>query len=215
LTKHIEVKGVGSLAGSCKDTLYVVGSGPSVDDFPLERLAGRVSVALNHAVDLFEPAFWLYGDPKFGRSAASKIVRRRAPLCIVTNEKLLKWIKPHLKPGSVVYTFENHSGKGPDFLAGRWTVATIALSLASLMGAWRVVLVGVDMGAPNGQFYSRSLANRPPAKQLDFMGEWRKWMRKGFKAGIWSLQVETTSPYLLENCPDLPITEVDVREALA
>lgn len=234
----IRSKGVYALAGSgAGRAAWILGSGPSADDFPLEEIPrDALTLALNGAVRaLPKPTHWLFGDPKFARWGAVKLGKVFCGSSIILNRKHALWVTERPQRFSSLerlYLFTNepndarrlHNSTGywlrepylqDDFLPGRWTVATIALSLACLLGVRRAILVGVDLGAPGGRYYSSAVGGLPPKKQDTYFGEWRKWIRHGFKSGTWPLEVLSTSPYLRGNCPGTPIRQVSIDEAIA
>jgi hypothetical protein len=228
-------EGVYSLRGSISgQTIWVLGSGPSADSFPRGELKGRLAITLNGAMVLAPTSrFWLFGDPKFARWGACKIASIFRGESVVCNSRHFKWVQNYSSryQGRRIHTFTNepsdarrlfeksdhwlsNSSPEDDFLPGRWTVATIALSFCSLLGAARVVLVGIDLGAPGGRYYASGLSSIPPRKQNDYMGEWRKWVQRGFGADLWPPDVLTTSPHFSANCPGTPVRTISVEEAL-
>ncbi len=211
------VEDVSVLRGLARDkTVYILGTGPSLDSYPLERLESSLTIGMNTILNVFDPSFWLFGDGKFARWGAKKY-KKTLGLCtsLVVNEKHLQFLERHYNEFTVdVYCFTNQDRESPRFLAGRWTIATVALSLATLMDAKRVVLIGVDMGAPGGAFYSRKVGGKAPGRQLSMMGQWRKWLQYGFKQNLWPIEVVTVSPHFQEFCPGTPVGSISIEESL-
>ncbi len=211
------VEDVYELRGLAKDqTVYILGTGPSLDSYPLDCLDGSLTIGMNTILNVFDPRFWLFGDGKFARWGAKKYKDLLSSgTSLVVNEKHLQFLERHYCELTVdVYLFTNQDSQSPRFLAGRWTIATVALSLATLMDAKRVVLVGVDMGAPGGLFYSKKVGGQAPGRQLSMMGQWRKWLQHGFKQNLWPINIVTVSPHFHEFCPGTPIRSVEIEESL-
>ena len=61
-------------------TVYIVGSGPSLDEFPIKELEDRLTICLNDTGGQVPCSFWLYGDPKFARWKASKVLTRNSSI---------------------------------------------------------------------------------------------------------------------------------------
>jgi len=212
-------------------TAYIIGSGPSLNDFPISFLECKNTICLNDSVTTIScPSFWLFGDPRFSRYKASKILRNGGanPGSVVMNTKHLKFmdIVPEKKKPPI-YWFTNEMSRvenpedKPDFwtgyrgmLPGRWTIATVALSLAVKLGVKEAVLIGIDLGVVEGEFYANDVPSTPPGRQKSMMGQWVKWIQFGFKRGLWPIEVKTTSPHFLRNCPGTPVEYVDPNEVL-
>lgn len=214
-------------------TVYIVGSGPSLDEFPIKELEDRLTICLNDTGGQVPCSFWLYGDPKFARWKASKVLRQDleyVPRNIVMNVKHVQFLNRRFDvldnfPTTYWFTNEKKRCENPEeehqswmdyrgLLPGRWTIATVAMSLATKLGARRIVLLGVDMGPVDDAFYSGKVDSRAPNKQRDYMGQWRKWMQYGFRQGLWPALVQTPSPYFAENCPGTPVQTVKVEDVL-
>jgi hypothetical protein len=213
--------------------VFIVGSGPSLDSFPVDRLSDEITICLNDAVKACPCSFWLFGDPNYSRYKASKVLRGELPYGpprnVVMNTKHLRYMQrvpEELLP--TIYWFTNDkrralnaSEEHPSWwnyeglLPGRWTIATVAVSLAVKLGARKTIFVGVDLGEVSGKFYSNRVSSKPPKKQKDFMGQWVKWMQAGFKRGLWPGVFQTTSMHFIENCPGTPVTKVSVEEAFS
>lgn len=211
------VEDVYELRGIARDqTVYILGTGPSLDVYPLDRLDYSMTIGMNTILNVFDPTFWLFGDGKFARWGAKKYKDSLSPgTALVVNEKHLQFLKRHYFELTIdVYCFTNQDSESVRFLAGRWTIATVALSLATLMDASRVVLIGVDMGAPGGEFYSKKVGGDAPGRQLSMMGQWRKWLQYGFRQNLWPLEIVTVSPHFQEFCPGTPIRSISIEESL-
>ena len=209
------IKSIDHLSGVAENAdVFIVGSGPSLDEFPKEKLSGRFTVVLNGAISAVDPWLWLFGDGRFARWGAKHFVGKIGTGAIVTNEKHTQFLTRKFPKDAKVYTFQNQRIDDPGFLHGRWTIATTGLSLAVLLKAKRAVLVGVDMGAPDGKFYAASVPSKAPGKQLDLMGQWRKWMQMGFHKELWPIPVVTTSPWFEKNCPGTPVKTVAIADVI-
>lgn len=211
------VEDVCELRGLARDqTVYILGTGPSLDSYPLDRLSYSLTIGMNTIVNVFDPSFWLFGDGKFARWGAKKYKNSLSPgTALVVNEKHLQFLERHYFELTIdVYCFTNQNRQSLRFLAGRWTIATVALSLATLMEAQKVVLIGVDMGAPGGEFYSKKVGGEAPGRQLSMMGQWRKWLQHGFRQNLWPIDVVTVSPHFQEFCPGTPIRSISIEDSL-
>ena len=170
------------------DTATIVGSGPSLNsDRAIDAVVcSSFVICLNSAVQVIKrPHAWLFGDGQFARYKAKAFYRLLGPgPIVVCNEKHLNWVGDRaLGP---IRTFTNKDTKSPDYLWGRWTIATVALSLVKLMGFRKVILVGVDLGrSKDGKIYADGITDKAPARQDSNFGEWRKWMKRGVKEGRW------------------------------
>ena len=211
------VKDFYELRGLARDqTVYILGTGPSLDSYPLDRLGSSLTIGMNTILNVFDPGFWLFGDGKFARWGAKKYKKSLSPgTSLVVNEKHLQFLDRHYRELTIdVYCFTNQDRESPRFLAGRWTIVTVALSLATLMDAKRAVLIGVDMGAPGGAFYSKKVGGEAPGRQLSMMGQWRKSLQYGFRQGFWPIDVVTVSPHFHAFCPGTPIRSISIEESL-
>ena len=221
---------VEALRSTCTaDEVFLVGRGPSLDDFPRGRLESGFTIALNRAVEALPGAtIWLFGDPKFSKKEAKAFFPSYEGT-MVCNEEHLPHIQRHLESHGredSVFTFTNQGIKWEGsrglrrphwledrdqrsgFLPGRWTVATIGLSLAALIGVRRLILVGIDLGDVEGEWYAKRCRTKAPGRQADMAGMWRRWVQAGFRKGLWPIdEIVTASPHTLENCPGLPIKE--------
>lgn len=215
----MQITGVRELRGKAAGhAIYVLGSGPSAASFPLGELQGRISIALNAAMDLHDATYWLTGDQKYARWGAKHIAKHRSGTTnLVMNMDHIFWIEKRFpaEANVTVYGFTNKPDRSPDdFLAGRWTILTVALSLSVLMAATRVVLIGCDMGDVGGSWYAPGIKHPPPRKQHIYVGQWRKWVQYGFRSGLWPVDVVTPSPYFCANCPGTPVKTVSTEECL-
>ncbi len=210
-------KNLSDLDGCCEgSTLFIVGSGPSLDDFPVDRLKYSYTIALNGAIEAIpHTSLWLFGDGKFARWGAKKFLDCDFGAAVI-NERHRGFVDRYVPRGydRRRYQFTNENQEASNHLPGRWTIATIALSLAERMRPRNVILLGVDMGAPGGDYYSSRVRSKVPSKQDSMMGQWRKWIQSGFKRGLWTVPVETPSPYFHEFCPGTPVKKVSIEECI-
>ena len=210
------VDDVYELRGIARDkTVYILGTGPSLDAYPLDQLEGSLTIGLNTILNVFDPTYWLFGDGKFARWGAKRYKEEveSSRTSLIVNEKHLQFLERHYSEFKV-YCFTNQDKYSLRFLAGRWTIATIALSLATLMDAKRTILIGIDMGPTGSQFYSAKVGGEAPGKQLSMMGQWRKWLQYGFKQELWPIDIFTVSPHFHEFCPGTSIRPISIEDSL-
>lgn len=119
-----------SLRGSCHGAVFIIASGPSVKDFPLQRYAGYPMLAMNGSISCFAeagiaPYFYLCDDSSF--------VRNRLPLLLQASERAANLAlsprviesllerQPHALDGRSVYDFErvNRPPEGGEALGDR------------------------------------------------------------------------------------------------
>lgn len=130
------------------ETIYIVGTGPSLRVFPLDFLKDKITIGLNYVWKEIKTTYLLTIHPE------------TIPNQIQLN-KIITKIKQELTGTESFYFFQNNKDvKDFEYLhttddtlyVGRG-IHTAALCLASKMGASTAVLVGVDMGTVSDQHH--------------------------------------------------------------
>jgi|TARA_R110000822_G_scaffold18263_1_gene60522 hypothetical protein len=125
------------------ETIYIIGGGPSLENFDFSKLAGRVTIAINKAIIFHNIADVLYWtDTRFYTWFKNE----------VDNYKGLKF---SLTAGSQYTDDVNILKKGkifgletdPQTLAHGNNSGYAAINLAYHLGATRIILLGFDMGS--------------------------------------------------------------------
>ena len=228
----IEPRSVYELEDECTgEQVFIVAPGPSLEKFPLDVLVGRSVIVVNAAVELLDPVqyrWWLFTDKRF-TWLYRKETRRTLGLKLVTREppaiKLAKYFN-----GDALYVFNNDPPVKPysdthrlwwyypeeKFLPGHTTVIANALSLACLMNAARVVLVGVDLYFEGDKYYAGNIQKNPgPRNRWNALMVQSRWLRNHIdKHGTWPVELFTVNESLSEKIPAikyLPARKTRIR----
>lgn len=133
------------------ETIYIVGTGPSMRVFPLEFFNDKITIGLNQAYKFFKPTYSITVHPyliPYNREEWNcKWITKVKPTCEGWNKHVSIGNRPYL------YLFENND-KATDFsyfhtkntyklFVGRG-IQSGAIHLAGLMGAKYCILVGCD-----------------------------------------------------------------------
>lgn len=213
-------RGVYSLWNRCKgETVFLLGAGPSLLNFPLDWLLKKKTIVINGAIEIFpEPWIWLFVERAiakiYGKELKSGKVRRLAV------NRRFKWIEKFFK-GKELYYLEwrkplcakfQKRGKifwwNPEinYLPGHGSIATIGLSLACVLGARRVVMLGVDFSfGQKGEYYNEGIRrHKGPGRKSRALGAGLRSMKTGFKCGLWEqLDVFSICPYVAKKIPQI------------
>lgn len=208
--------------------VFVVAPGPSLDTFPKEVLSEYTTIAVNAACEIISPTFALFQEgilcKKYYRVYTTEWVKR------VVTTKARQFIERLLPTGHEIYTYQYLDlpclrnakknvplyWRNPEyrFLPGRNSISTNALSLACLMGASLVVLVGVDfhMGNEGEQYYANGVhINQGPRLRSRALRAGFAWASLAARKGVWNgPRIISTSPWL--NLKG--IQRVSVKEAI-
>lgn len=141
--------------------VFIVGSGPSLDDLDLSRLNQSIVFALNASVTLFDLAeagglFWFVRDRRAVVECASRLLGPHTLRVIAGKrswEQVLDFARRQRLSGLV---YDERS------VVHERTVAEDALQIARRLGAAEAVLVGVDCHAPAGRPYAAALGWKEP-----------------------------------------------------
>lgn len=191
--------------------VFLVAPGPSLADFPSERLTGRLTVAVNSAVELIpEPWVWMYADKRFTYKYRVPLRKGQPPRILVAKHQLgvSRWW-----PGETVWYYEwqhpvrHYEPKSTpwwryparNYLPGHCTVVTNALSFCELTKASPVILVGVDFALRGDQYYAPGIKyNKGPTGRDRALASGLRWLKAGLDKRLWpSLDIYTTSQELL------------------
>lgn len=139
--------------------LWIVGSGPTVDDVDVRRLGKNYIVALNWAIMLFagKPhpnAWWMWWDQRTRREVWPQLAPVWGKPKIIIHKKGMEEMRSHKGAGRYVCY-----GSVPAFRPKRSVVET-ALITSDFLGFSETVLVGVDGFATRDD-------NRPYCRQLN------------------------------------------------
>lgn len=139
--------------------LFIVGSGPSLDDLDLSLLNGQCVWALNASAALFQDrpgVFWLFRDSRTITQVLPRLKHWRT-LRVVTHVRAFSDLECQTNRSRRAYIYDQKS------VVHRRTVAEDAIQLAIRAGCKDVVLVGVDCSAPPGRPYAAALDWKPCA----------------------------------------------------
>lgn len=133
-------------------TVAIVASGPSVNSFNFERIAGLKTIAVKDGYQKVPHAdVLMIGDHRYARRTPD-LSGYLGPLILYTDPKPL----PHELRDERVRFIPKVPGAGlsanPNELRGTFTTTALAINLAVLRGSRRILLVGVDAKAgPNNE----------------------------------------------------------------
>jgi hypothetical protein len=133
------------------ETIYIVGTGPSMRVFPLDFLSGKITIGLNQAFKFFQPIYSItvhpYLIPYDHTTWNCKWLTKVKPTCEGWLKHVAKGNRKHF------YLYENndkaedfsyfHNGNSYKLFVGRG-IQTGAIHIAALMGAKNCILVGCD-----------------------------------------------------------------------
>lgn len=210
---------------SLDDRLYIIGPGPSAGAFPLDALKGRKVLALNSAIELVDPTWWMWSDKKFSWLYRVEISKEIVDQMIVPFHQALP-IMRYFK-GSMLWIFTSQmqyrryepnampAWYAPTrlFLPGRCSVASCAMSLAYLLKPVDVVLIGIDFDYDGSNYYASGITkNVGPTDRRRALDSGFNWFRNMSIAGWPDLKVLTVCKSLANRVGS--IEYVDIRGAL-
>ena len=147
--------------------IWVIGAGPSVDDFPQDFFDDRISIALNEMGFAFPSTYIHSCDIPFSKGVKGKPELGK---CIFVHRPGIDW-----GDSPVIMRFNGKRATREDFelvakcimLKGdccyltRTTIAHTAIQAAAVMGAKKVTLVGCEARAKKDRSYSKRSGHRP------------------------------------------------------
>jgi len=215
-------------------TVYIVAPGPSMQEFPLDRLAGKVSVAINSTIEVWDGyTYWFYADKRITKIYRRELATKEDWTVVMPQHQAVR-IAPTFK-GKELYEFhyqiqlkpyllKNRKRKKPItpywfdperiFIPGRASVASNATSFAYLMGARKVILIGVDFCWKDVYYTPGVVRNKGAAlsSKTKVLASGLNWYRSALKR-LWpDLKVFTVSKILSEHAPKIKC--LSVEEAL-
>lgn len=211
---QVEAENVYALEGTERGRLVaVLGPGPSISDFPLEKLEGVATIGVNSLLEVYRPNFFLFQEGFFAKRYRHLYTPAGRPDIVTTWPR--RFISCLLPAGKRLFCYDYlaHSvlrmEKGwqapywldpiRGFLPGRCSVAANAISLGVLMAAARILLVGIDLvSSPKGEYYVEGVRVNPgPRNRAKALGAGAAWMNLAARAGAWKGPIMyTTSPWL-------------------
>lgn len=141
--------------------VWIVGSGPSVDDVDLKRLRGEHIIALNASIVLFANSalypntHWLYRDLRAFRETFPKLVEAKWRCWkLITHDRGFYCMKDTniWKRHSVAAHLYALSG-----LVHQRTISEDALQIANYLEFAEAYLLGVDCAVRDGRYYCKAL----------------------------------------------------------
>lgn len=215
---QIQAQSAYSLEGIAKGkTVYVLAPGPSFDDYSKDKLKEQITIGVNSIVEIFEPTYALWQEGILCKKYFSYYSTGHVQNLVTTwsRANLLQKLFPK---GRSLYAYESLSRRvlsgsrdcsngrpwwydaETSFLPGKNSVAFNAMSLAVIMGAAQIVLVGVDMYLGHNRYYATGITkNRGPKNQILALAASRAWGSKAAARGVWTCtgaKIKTTSPWL-------------------
>lgn len=169
------------------ETVYVLGTGPSLRAFDVERLRGREAIAINQSAYLarwarvlfFTDEGWIGHDP--GNQALIETWRG----LVVT----VSTAAAEAFPGRVLRVVREEAAGFPAIGSGTIKAARasghLAVALAVAMGAARVVLLGYDMRQVDGRAHWHDAYDLEHDAVLDTQrAAWAGWGAAAAAAGV-------------------------------
>lgn len=147
------------------EIVAIVASGPSVDAFNFDRIAGMKTIAVKDGfLKVPNADVLMIGDHRYARRAPA-LSTFLGPLILYTDSVPLP---QGLRDGRIRFIPKVAGGglsKQRDRLQGTFTTTALAINLAVLRGSKRILLVGVDgEPGPNGERWFKG-SSAPDAKE--------------------------------------------------
>lgn len=151
------------------EDVFVVGSGPSLRGFDFERLKGRTTIGLNHAICGFDPTYHLWCDTELWKEFREFNLPETTTI-VCPNYKYIPWEQAawaeQLRLFQPAPRLERFVSLSELYIAS--TSAVTAIQLAWKLGAKRVFLLGID-GKPSSlgepYFYRQDRTAHHPYQQ--------------------------------------------------
>jgi len=198
-----DVKSVYDLYGMAKGkVVYVLAPGPSFEDFPKDVLSGFTTIGMNGLLEIYWPTYWIFQEGIFVKRYMD-LYRYGNTHNIVTTLVRSEFMRQFLPEGKTIYEYfardlsvlkmDKDTGHVPywywpeeKFLPGRSSIASNALSLAVLMRAELIVLVGIDFKMREAQYYANGIVkNSGPRLKEKALSAGKAWFYLASMARVW------------------------------
>jgi hypothetical protein len=192
-------------------TMFLVGGGPSLKGMDLSALAGQYTIAVNNAFRLVpNPDVIFYADTRWWSWNGKDIPAEFPGRIISTCSAGARYLDPRVCRMGRCYRFTEEDGAGlshdPTLLSGPDS-GYMAINLAYLLGASRIVLLGYDMGFTAGEshWHEDHPIETPESNYLNlFAPTYPKLIGALQKAGV---EVVRCTPSRLDFIPQITLEE--------
>lgn len=198
------------------ETVFIVGGGPSLENFDLTGLAGRRVIAVNNAFKLLPEAdIIFFADTRWWRWYGAEIPLDYKGRIVSVCKMADKFRDPRILRMGRDYRFDVRTkNPNPVFLSDDPTALSgpdsgyMAINLAYLFGATRIVLLGFDMGFSDGKAHWHE-DHQVPTPESNYS----KLFLPTYPALIEALQargveVMRCTPSKLDCVPEFPLDQV-------
>ena len=194
--------------------VYVLAPGPSFEDFPRDELDRFTTIGMNGILEIYWPTYWIFQEGTFIKKYMD-LHRYGKTTNIVTTTVRAEFMKQFLPKDRTLYEYfardhsvlnmDKNTGNTPywywpeeKFLPGRSSIASNALSLAVLMRAELIVLVGIDFKMRVGQYYAGGIVkNSGPRLKEKALSAGKAWFYLASMTRVWKgPKIITTSTSL-------------------
>lgn len=182
--------------------VYLVGSGPSLKDFPFYKLGGKYAIAINHTIEFF-PDAWalLFGDKVFLAHTCFD-VSKYSGLIFCSERCMTSRPIEQMIPADNVYIYRDRRDEPyTNSKLGLYHTTSSgiqALNLAIQMQAGKIYLLGYDYCFPHGErhFYGDIYAHHAKYPEDRVWAKVEKLERfKKWRDRIVNLSTISTIPY--------------------
>lgn len=182
------------------DTVYIVGTGPSLRCMPLDFLEGKYTIGLNQAWKHIRPTLSVTVHPELVVEY-EKIVESNPTRWVVKKKPPMDKLElddPKYYVFGTSYDIECVKRRDPDTLYLGEGAQTTAMDLAARLGAKYIILVGCDAAALGGDFHAHDQHVRwlglQPDDQYKLYRERTAEVRKVLRG--MGVRVMTLSPFI-------------------
>lgn len=184
-------------------TVFIVGTGPSLRVTPLDFLKGRLVVGLNQAWKYLQCDFTITIHPELyqayckesGCGAGRWIIKKKPPMANLELDDEFHYVF------GTSYDIETVAKRPKDTLYLGEGVQSTAMDLAARMGAKTIVLVGCDAGSLEGDFHGHDQhvrwVGRTPDEQYKLYRDSTAEVREALRP--LGVSVLTLSPFIGAN----------------
>ena len=179
--------------------IFIVAPGPSLGDFPVDKLNGYRTLVLNSAWEVTpKPWLWMFADKRFSRIYMKDMHAGTAPPRILIADHQLGVCR-YFKGIEVLYyqwqiQLKRYSrglslwwiNEDRNFLPGRCSVFNNALSFCEMAGFSRVITIGVDFSERGDKYYVDGIRkNAGPTGRERALRSGRNWYAGGMRKKLW------------------------------